>query len=169
MWRSHCNSRRLDFSWKTSVLRPFFRKLLQSSLEAWWYFWPYFHESDFHKKGMKLRFLWHSKVLLLSTVSLNTFYFDTLCNFWEKESVSLKEGCNEKKNTKGVSPLTMTDSPIRKTFTGNVSSTYNFCFSSDRNLPHALGLGEEWHLNCWWRGFPRIMRFGIFQTVFCLN
>ena len=114
---------------------------------------------------MKLRFLWHSKVLLLSTVSLNTFYFDTLCNFWKKESVSLKEGCNEKKNTKGVSPLTMTDSPIRKTFTGNVSSTYNFCFSSDRNLPHALGLGEEWHLNCWVRGFPRIVRFRIFH--FC--
>lgn len=87
--------------------------------------------------------------------------------FGKKESVSLKEGCNEKKNTKGVSPLTMTDSPIRKTFTGNVSSTYNFCFSSDRNLPHALGLGEEWHLNCWVRGYPRIVRFRIFhfQTV----
>ena len=168
MWRSHCNSRRLDFSWKTSVLRPFFRMVLQS-LETYIVvvFLTLLSWKWFSQKGMKLLFLWHSKVLLLSTVSLNTFYFDTFCNFWKKESVSLKEGCNEKKNTKGVSPLTMTDSPIGKTFTGNVSSTYNFCFSSDQNLPHALGLGRMastvWKFN----DFPitQILREIIFWRI----
>ena len=122
---------------------------------------------------MKLRFLWHSKVLLLSTVSLNTLFILThFAIFGKKESVSLKEVCNEKKNTKGVSPLTMTDSPIRKTFTGNVSSTYNFCFSSDRNLPHASGLGEEWHLNCWVEGISShsaVSNLSLPDGCFCLN
>ena len=151
MWRSHCNSRRLDFSWKTSVLRPFFRKLLQSSLEAYigGIFDLTFMKVIFPKRAWNCDFFDIQKCYCYRQFLWTLFILTHFAIFGKKESVSLKEGCNEKKNTKGVSPLTMTDSPIRKTFTGNVSSTYNFYFSSDRNLPHALGLREEWHLNCW--------------------
>ena len=119
---------------------------------------------------MKLSFLWHSKVVIVIDTFFEHFLFWHTLQFLEKEKVSLC--CNEKKkNTKGVSPLTKTDSPIRKTFTGNVSSTYNFCFSSDQNLPHALVL-ERMASQLLGGGFPRIMRSRIFRfqtVVFCLN